>query len=222
MSVSLKDLKDEQVSLLQRYRKGDVSSEEKQELYEFLNSLRDIPGFTLKSLLTEFAYNDFDYKRLNTEWYRYRRKQEKEETIAHVEEPGTRTKDKATMITKGATDRLFEQVKEIGTLLVAQYTKNAADRGEKLKDYVMKAIQLREEHGDQIENLIQQNDMLKALCSIFVEAAKPQFKQMAATRMYLDWITGLLQLQAMGQEVPPEFVDGVTERLEKVLGIKLI
>jgi len=226
LSVAIKDIPEREAHFLQRYRAGDISTEEKIELFEFLNSLRDIPGFTLKALCTEAAFNEFDYKRLNTEWYRFRKQQEKRATESATEGPPSvsaqkTVAEKTAQISKGATDALLGEVKEIGAQLVASYAKNAAERGEKLSDYVFKSIEFREKYGDQIEALIQQNDVLKALCSMFVEIVKPHFRQLAATRIYLDWVTGLLQLEAMGIEVDPIYIENVTTRLEQALNIQL-
>jgi len=208
--------------LFEKYRTGTIEVPEKDELFGFLDSVRDVPGFNLRTLVVGgLRYGEIDYKRLNGEWYRRRRRAER---LAREKPTPTSeiTQKKEDDITKGATDKLFEEVKEIGSLLVNQYAKNASDRGESLKIYVIKSIEMREEYGDQIELLKQENDMLKALSSLFVEAVKPQFKQMAAQRMYLDWITGLLQLQALGIELDSAYVDQVTARLEQVMGITLL
>jgi len=208
--------------LFEKYRTGTIEVVEKDELFGFLDSVRDIPGFNLRTLaIGGLQYGEIDYKRLNGEWYRRRRRAER--LAKEKPTPTTEiTKKKEDDITKGATDKLFEEIKDIGSLLVNEYAGRASERNESLKVYVIKSIQMREEYGDQIELLKQENDMLKALCSLFVEAVKPQFRQMAAQRMYLDWITGLLQLRALGIELDPAYVDQVTARLEQVMGITLL
>lgn len=208
--------------LFEKYRTGTIEVAEKDELFSFLDSVQEIPGFNLRVLsVGGLQYGEIDYKRLNGEWYRRKKRAER---LAKGKPTPTReiTRKKEDEITKGATDKLFEEIKDIGSLLVNEYAGKAADRNESLKVYVTKSIEMREEYGDQIELLKQENDMLKALCSLFAEAVKPQFRQMAAQRMYLDWITGLLQLQALGVELDPSYVDQVTSRLEEVMGINLI
>ena len=223
------EISPEKAELFENYRKGTIGPDETTEFFQYLSSLRDKLGkaFKLRALVTtDFGYTEFDYKRLDTEWYRWRKRQLKGEGT-EVEAPkagitaGT-AHEKAREVSKGATRTLFSEIQEIGNLLVTQFSKNAADRGETLKDYVVKSIELREQYGDQIEALRQENDVLKTLATMFAEAVKPQFKQLAATRMYLDWTTGLIQLQAMGVDVNQQYIDEITSRIEQAMNIRIM
>jgi len=223
------EISPEKAELFENYRKGTIGPDETTEFFQYLSSLRDKLGktFKLRALVTtDFGYTEFDYKRLDTEWYRWRKRQLKGEGT-EVEAPkagitaGT-AHEKAREVSKGATRTLFSEIQEIGNLLVTQFSKNAADRGETLKDYVIKSIELREQYGDQIEALRQENDVLKTLATMFAEAVKPQFKQLAATRMYLDWTTGLIQLQAMGIDVNQQYIDEITNRIEQAMNIRIM
>lgn len=224
MSLKVTDLRPEQVHLFQTFRSGDITEEAKEELFAFVGEIRDIPGFTLKEfVMKEFGYNEHDARRLNSDSFRWRRKKE---ALGKGEGEGEgrvprKLVEKTRGIEKGATEKLLSEVKELGELLVTHFSKNAANKGETLKDYVLKSIEFREEHGDQLELLLQQNDMFKALCSILADAAKPQFKQIAITRIYLDWLTTLLQMETMGYNINTNAVASITQKLEEGLGIVL-
>jgi hypothetical protein len=223
------EISPEKAELFENYRKGTIGPDETTEFFQYLSSLRDKLGkaFKLRSLVTtNFDYTEFDYKRLDTEWYRWRKRQAKgEDTEAEAPKAGITagtTHEKAKEVSKGATRTLFSEIQEVGNLLVTQFSKNAADRGETLKDYVVKSVELREQYGDQIEALRQENDVLKTLCSMFAQALKPQFKQLAAARMYLDWTTGLMQLQALGIDLNQQYIDDITNRIEQAMEIRIM
>lgn len=207
--------------LFEDYRAGNIIIENELELFEWLNKTKEVKGFDLRRLCLELNYTEFDYKRLADGLSRWKKRLDKEKEEEKEPTSPRTMSEKATAVTKGATDALFAEVKEIGALCVTEYARNAVNRGESLKDYIIKAVELREQYGDQIEALQQENDALRAFCSIFVEAAKPQFRQMAAARMYLDWTTGLIQLKALGVEVDAEYVNSVTARLEQALNVRL-
>jgi len=220
------DISPENKELFEHYRNGSIGTDEIVRLFEFLNSLRNKQGkkFKLRPIVQDFGFNEFDFKKLDSEWYKWRKRQQKSDGVG-VESQGVppyTITEKGSEISKGASKALFEQVQEIGNLLVTQFAKNAADRGESLKDYVIKCIELREQYGDQIESLRQENDMLKTLCTMFAQAIKPQFKQLAAVRMYLDWTTGLMQLQALGIDVNQPYIDDVTNRIEEAMGVRIL
>jgi hypothetical protein len=225
-SVTAEQLGPEEKDLFEKYRNGSISPDEEIELFEMLSSLKETHGknFKLRNLTQALSYTQFDIKRLDSEWLKWRRRQERETGMPPEGPQQLRTSTlagKGQEISVGAAKTMFKEIQEIGNFLVSQCTVNAANRGESLKEYVQKSIELREQYGDQIEALSQENDSLKALCKIFVEAVKPQFRQIAAARMYLDWITGLIQLQAVGVPVNGDFVDNITNRLEQALQVKL-
>lgn len=220
------EISPENAELFAHYRNGSIGPDEEVQLFEFLESLKHKHGkkFQLRPITEQFGFNAFDYKKLSTEWFRWRKRQQKADGIG-IETKGVSQyaiAEKASQVSAGATKALFDQVQEIGNLLVTQFTKNAADRGESLKDYVIKCIELREQYGDQIEALRQENDVLKTLCSMFAQAIKPQFKQLAAVRMYLDWTTGLLQLQAFGIDLNQKYIDDITNRIEEAMQIRIM
>ena len=216
----------ENAELFEHYRKGSIDPDETVRLFTFLEGLRNKLGkaFKLRDITEQFNFNEFDHKKLASEWFKWRKREMKGEGIGVGTKgvPPYQITERATEISKGATKALFDQIQEIGNLLVTQFAKNAADRNESLKDYVLKCIELREKYGDQIEGLRQENDVLKTLSSMFSEALKPQFKQLAAARMYLDWTTGLIQLQAMGIEVNQQYIDEVTNKIEEAMKIQIL
>jgi len=226
MSEDEREISPENEELFEHYRNGSIGPDEEVQLFEFLNSLKNKHGktFKLRPITAQFNFNDFDYKKLASEWFRWRKRQQKAEGIG-IETKGVPPHEiaaKASEVSRGATKSLFDQIQEIGNLLVTQFAKNAADRGEGLKDYVIKCIELREQYGDQIESLRQENDVLKTLCTMFAQAIKPQFKQLAAARMYLDWTTGLMQLQAMGIDLNQQYIDDITNRIEDAMKIRIM
>lgn len=220
------EISPEDGELFEHYRRGSIDPDETVRLFTFLESLRNKVGkaFRLREITDQFNFNEFDHKKLASEWFKYRKRQMKGEGIG-VETKGVppyQITEKASQISAGASKAMFAEVQEIGNLLVTQFTKNAAERAESLKDYVMKAIELREQYGDRIEALRQENDVLKTLCTMFAQALKPQFKQLAAARMYLDWTTGLIQLQALGIPVDQQYIDEITNKMEEAMKIQIM
>jgi hypothetical protein len=214
----------ENVDLIQNYRKGVLSQSQEVELFELLYQLKEKYKGAFK--LADVLKNNFDYvqlevKRLDGEYHKWLKKQEKADSPA-LTPPGPGEPaivQKAKEIGTGATKALFSEIQEIGNLLVLTYAQKAAIRGESLKEYILKCIDLRETYGDQIEALAQENAQLKALSGMLVEAVKPSFKQLAAARMYLDWTTTLLQLNVLGITVDERWVDDVTAKVEAALGV---
>jgi len=226
-SITADKLGQEERDLFEKYRNGSISPDEEIELFEILSEFKETYGknFKLRNLTQALNYTQFDIKKLDSEWLKWRRRTEKETGTPPEGPHHLRTatfQEKGTQISMGASKAMFNEIQEIGTLLVTQFTTNAANRGESLKDYVLKCIELREQYGDQIEALQQENDSLKALCKIFAEAAKPQFRQMAAVRMYLEWTAGLIQLEAEGVPIDGQYVDAITNRIEQAMQIKLM
>jgi hypothetical protein len=226
LSEDADEISPENAELFEHYRNGTIGPDEELQLFELLNNLKREHGktFKLRSITEKLNYNGFDHKKLESEWFKWRKRQQKAEGIGNELKgvsPHT-ISEKGSEISKGASKAMFDEVQEIGVLLVTQFSQNAANRSESLKDYVLKCIELREQYGDQIESLRQENDVLKTLSAMFAEAVKPQFKQLAAVRIYLNWTTGLLQLQALGIDVDQRYIDDVTNRIEQAMGIRLM
>jgi hypothetical protein len=225
---ALSELQTEEAKdLLETYRKGTIGPTGEIELFQLIFSLTEKyqKKFKLRDVLkASFDYTDFEVKRLDSEYHKWLKRQEKQDSpTMEPQGPGAPTiMAKSREIGTGATKALLGELQELGNVLVLQYAKNAADRGESLKDYVLKAIDIREAYGDAMEAMEQENDQLKVLCEMFAQAVKPQFKQLAATRMYLDWTTGLMQLQAMGITPDQKWVDEVTQRIEDAMDIRIL
>jgi hypothetical protein len=212
--------------LFGHYKTGVIGPSEEVEFFELINDLKQrYPKvFKLRDVLKKsFDYTDFEIKRLDSEFNKWLKRQVKEDSPAlepkGPEGPAIVLKAKEVGI--GATKALLGELQELGNVLVLQYAQKAALRGEGLKDYVIRCVEMREQYGDKIEALLQENASLKALTNILVQAVKPQFKLMAATRMYVDFVTHLIQISALGYEVDENFVAGVTQKLESAMGIKL-
>ena len=225
----------ESKALLEKYRDGTIGPSEEIELFELIRNLSEKYGkkFKFREILAPLQYVAFDIKRLDSEYSKWLRRQEKQEKQEKDQEPSQEPKAAAATsdktlnkkiqeIQEGATKGLLTELQELGGLLVTQYAKNASDRGEGLKDYVIKAVEFREQYGEQTEALQQENDMYKALCFVYAQALKPQFKQLAASRIFLEWITGLMQLEALGIDVDKTYVDAVTAKMEEALGIRIL
>jgi hypothetical protein len=212
--------------LFTHYKTGAIGPTEEIELFELINELKKkYPKvFKLRDVLKKsFDFTDFEVKRLDSEFNKWLKRQEKQDTPA-LEAKGSEAPAivlKAKEVGVGATKALLGELQELGNVFVLQYAQKAALRGEGLKDYVIRCVEMREQYGDQLEAMTQENESLKALANILVQAAKPQFKLMAATRMYLDFITQLIQISALGYEVDENFVAEVTQKLELAMGIKL-
>lgn len=211
--------------LFEQYRVGSIGPSEEIDLFQFIFTLHDKYGkkFKLRELLKPLGYTDFDFKKLDSEYVKWKRRQEKGEGIGIATQGPSayNIAAKSKEISTGATKALMSELQELGNLLVTQFAKNASDRGESLKEYVIKCITLREEYGDSIEELQQKYDMQKIVLSMFVDVVKPEFKQLAAARMYLDWITGLIQLKALGIEVDQNVIQQVTLRLEEAMQVRV-
>lgn len=217
---------EENKDLLDKYRKGLAGPSDQIEIFDLIHTLSEKYGkkFKLSTVLKDsFDYTTFEIKRLDSEYHKWLKRQEKEDSPDMAPQgPGAPAiVGKAKEIGTGASKAMFEEVQAIGNMLVLEFIPKAAARGESLKDYVFKAIEIRETYGDQMEEMQQENEQLKALCSMFSEAVKPQFKQLAATRMYLDFTTGLMQLQAMGLNPDQKWIDEVTEKIEQALGVRI-
>jgi hypothetical protein len=213
--------------LLDNYRKGTIGPTDEIELFELIHMITEKyqKKFKLRDALkSSFDYTDFEIKRFDSEYHKWLKRQEKlDSPTMEPQGPSAPTiATKAKQIGEGATKALLGELQELGNSLVLQYAKQAADRGESLKDYVLKSIEVRETYGDQMEALDQENAQLKVLCEMFAQAVKPQFKQLAATRMYLDWTTGLMQLQAMGFVPDQKWVDEVTQKIEDAMSIRIL
>jgi G:T/U-mismatch repair DNA glycosylase len=212
--------------LLKMFRTGTIGPTEEVQLFDLIYTLYEKYQKKLKLrevLKGSFDYTDFEFKRLDSEYRKYIRREEKTDSSA-LEPKGPEAPAivaKSREIGTGATKALLGELQELGNILVLQYAAKASLRGESLKDYVVKSVEIREAYGDQMEAMQQENDQLKALCQMFAQAVKPQFKQLAATRMYLDWVTGLLQLQVLGIDLDKKWVDGVTARIEAAMGIQV-
>jgi hypothetical protein len=212
--------------LIEHYKKGSIGPSEEVELFELINELKKkYPKvFKLRDVLKKsFDYTDFEIKRLDSEFNKWLKKQVKQDSSQleprGPEPPAIVTSAKQVGI--GGTKALLGELQELGNVLVLQYAQKAALRGKGLKDYVIECVEFYEQNGDRISEIMQTNDNLKALTSILVQAVKPQFKLMAASRMYLDFITQLIQLSALGYEVDENFTSGVMQKIELAMGIKL-
>jgi hypothetical protein len=212
--------------LLDHYRTGVIGPTEEVELFELLANVKEKyqKTFKLKDVLAKsFDYTAFEVKRLDSEFTKWLKRQEKQDSPA-LEPQGPAApaiQAKAKEVGTGATKALLGELQELGNVLVLQYAQKAALRGKGLKDYVIECVEFYEQNGDRISEIMQTNDNLKALTSILVQAVKPQFKLMAASRMYLDFITQLIQLSALGYEVDENFTSGVMQKIELAMGIKL-
>jgi hypothetical protein len=217
---------EENKDLFNHYKTGAIGPTEEIELFELINDLKKrYPKiFKLRDVLKKsFDFTDFEVKRLDSEFNRWLKRQEKEDSSA-LETKGPEAPSivaKAKEVGIGATKALLGELQELGNILTLQYGQKAALRGLGVKDYVLTCVDFYEQNGDRISAILQENASLKALTNILVQAVKPQFKLMAATRMYLDFITQLMQLTALGYEVDGNFINGVTQKLEVAMGIKL-
>jgi len=223
---SIPELKTEEVKdLFKLYKTGAIGPTGEVELFELINDLKKkyLKIFKLRDVLKKsFDFTDFEVKRLDSEFNKWLKRQEKDDTTAVVPKgpEGPAIAQKAKEVGTGATKALLGELQELGNILVLQYAQKAALRGEGLKDYVIRCVEMREQYGDRIEEITQENLSLKALSNILVQAVKPQFKRMAATRMYLDFVTQIIQIGALGYEINEGFIAEVTQKLDLAMGIK--
>ena len=85
---------------------------------------------------------------------------------------------------------------------------------------MIECVDWREQYGDQTEAIMQENAELKAFCSILVKVINPQYKMLAATRLYQNWQLNLLQAEAAGIPINKQWAEETTQKIEKVLGIQ--
>jgi hypothetical protein len=212
--------------LIGLYKNGQIGAIEEVELFELIHSLQEKyqKTFKLRDVLKKsFDYPDYQIKHLESEYHKWLKRQENTNSpVLTPQGPAAPPLiEKARGVGKGATQALLGETQEIGNLLVLQYAPNASLRGETLKNYVIKCIEYREQYGDKMEDITQENAVLKVLCQMFVQVVKPQFRQMAASRMYLDWTTELMQLKVMGIDLDDEWVNHITQKIEQAMDIKI-
>jgi hypothetical protein len=217
---------EESKDLFNHYKTGVIGPTEEVELFELIANLKERyqKTFKLRDILTKsFDYTAFEVKRLDSEYNKWLKRQIKDDIVpAEAQAPGTPVLNaKAKEVTTGATKALLDQVQELGKILVLEYGQKAALRGLGVKDYTLKCVEFYEQYGDQTEAILQENEELKALTSILVQAVKPQFKQMAATRIYVDFILQTIQLSALGYELDESFVSTVMGNIEVAMGTKI-
>jgi len=211
--------------LFDHYKTGVIGPTEEVELFQLIASIKEKyqKTFKLKDVLAKsFDFTAFEIKRFDSEFTRWLKRQVKDDAPEMKPEGPAPPAiiQKAREVGTGATKALLGELQELGNVLVLQYAQKAALRGEGLKDYVIKCVEMREQYGDKIEALLQENASLKALTNILVQAVKPQFKRMAATRMYLDFVTQIIQIGALGYEINEGFIAEVTQKLDLAMGIK--
>ena len=228
LSPSLPELQTEEAKdLFNHFKTGVMGPTEEIELFELIANLKERyqKTFKLKDVLKQsFDYTTFEIKRLDTEYNRWFKRQEKEDGPA-TEPQGPAAPAiaaKAKEVGTGATKALLGELQELGNVLVLQYAQKAALRGEGLKDYVIKCVEMREQYGDQMESMLQENENLKALTSILVQAVKPEFKQMAATRIYTDFILQIIQLSALGYELEEGVLNTIMGNIELAMRTKIL
>ena len=217
---------EESKDLFNHYKTGVIGPTEEVELFELIRSLKERyqKTFKLRDVLKKsFDYTDFEFKRLDSEYNKWFKRQEKEDAPGNEPQgpAGPAISAKSREIGTGATKALLGELQELGNVLVLQYAQKAALRGDGLKDYVIKCVDMREQYGDQMEAMTQENENLKALTGILVQAIKPEFKQMAATRIYVDFITQIMQLSALGYELEEGYISTVMEKIELAMGTKI-
>lgn len=218
---------EETKDLFNHYKTGVIGPTEEVELFELIADLKERyqKTFKLRDVLKKsFDYTDFEIKRLDSEYNKWFKRQIKEDAPANEPQgpAAPAIQAKAREVGTGATKALLGELQELGNVLVLQYAQKAALRGEGLKDYVIKCVDMREQYGDQMEAMTQENENLKALTSILVQAVKPEFKQMAATRIYVDFILQVIQLSALGFELEDSFVSTVMGNIELAMGTKIV
>ena len=217
---------EESKDLFNHYKTGVIGPTEEVELFELIANLKERyqKTFKLRDVLKKsFDYTDFEVKRLDSEYNKWFKRQVKEDSPP-TEPQGPAAPaivQKAREVGIGATKALLGELQELGNVLVLQYAQKAALRGEGLKDYVIKCVDMREQYGDQMEAMLQENENLKALCGILVQAVKPEFKQMAATRIYVDFILQTIQFSALGYELEEGFVNSVMQKIELAMGTRI-
>ena len=216
----------ESKDLFDHYKTGVIGPTEEVELFQLIANLKERyqKTFKLRDVLKKiFDYTDYEIKRLDSEYNKWFKRQVKEDGSATEPQgpAGPAITARAKEVGIGSTKAPLGELQELGNILVLQYGQKAALRGLGVKDYVLKCVDFYEQYGDQTEALIQENESLKALTNILVQAVKPQFKLMAATRMYLDFVTQIIQISALGYELNETFINEVTHKLELAMGIKL-
>jgi hypothetical protein len=227
LSPSLPELQTEEAKdLFNHYKTGVIGPTEEVELFELIANLKERyqKTFKLRDVLkTSFDYTAFEIKRLDSEYNKWFKRQiRNDEAPAEPQGPAAPAiSAKSKEIGTGATKALLGELQELGNVLVLQYAQKAALRGEGLKDYVIKCVEMREQYGDKMEAMTQENENLKALTSILVQAVKPEFKQIVATRIYTDFILQLIQLSALGYELEENFVNTVMGNIELAMGTKI-
>ncbi len=184
-----------------------LNQQERDTLFEWIVSVRDQPGFQLKTLVMEgFGYDQPTYKRLNTSFSGWRK------TRGVPASKGTKAPE--IKIGDDAYKLFFADIGKIGKKIISEYYMNAATHGMSMEEYVTTAITTYEEYGDQIENMVQEMNSLRALSSILVESTQPIFTRLAAFRIYTEFINKLIQLRALGYEVNPTVQEHVASQLQ--------
>lgn len=182
-----------------------LSTEERDELVELIESAKDAEGFSIKALADEHGLDKKAYARLRK-----------------VVGPGYRGKVGGPFDRKlreaERSDRAkfirdwWEMQRSIGEEAIMGYSQKAAERGMKIADWVKTALAFYDEHGDRVEMLEDENRQLKAMCNILIEATKPVFRKQAVLRLYHDFIISVHQLRAMGITVSQSAIEDARQR----------
>ena len=124
----------ENKDLLDLYKKGTIGAEEEVQLFELIYSLKEKyqKKFKLRDVLkSSFDYTDFEVKRLESEYNKWLKREEKNDSSI-LTPPGPAAPTiitKAKQVGEGATKALLGELQELGNILVLQYGQKAALRG---------------------------------------------------------------------------------------------
>lgn len=182
--------------LLSKFKNDTISDEEKEELLAELSSYK--AERKLKALCLAHGFTQTDYDRLRRVMAPSYREREVDidGIIRGVERRHTArfTREQAEMIWN------------TGEYIYQNWGEEARNKKMKLDEYAKNALLFYFEHGDRVDELVQENNQLKAVCEMLVEACQPIFIRLAAMRIYTTFLTDLIYFRSMGIEIPIEEV----------------
>jgi len=188
-----------------------TSSEDRVPLFEFLDKCyAEDPTFNAAKFLREnFNYTATDYNRLMIAYKRWkeagRSLKKKPEVIIGEKE----TKDYADFL-----DKMWREARNISLDIVMGWIGKAKEMGyyneEKqkvdMKKFIEDAVTFYIQYKYSIETLEERYRDLEALARTLARLLEPQTYRIIALKLYTEFVTEVMKLEARGIPVPEEFI----------------
>lgn len=198
-----------------------TSKEDRVQLFKFLDKCyAEDPTFNAAKFLREnFDYTATDYNRLMVAYKRWKEAgglKKKPEAILSEKE----SKDYAEFL-----DKMWREARDISLDIVMGWVGKAKEMGyynEKeqkvdMKKFIEDAVTFYIQYKYSIEYMEERYRDLEALAKTFMHLLEPQTYRIIALKLYVDFITEVMKLEARGIPVPEELVLEVRNMVDSFL-----